>query len=94
MFQAIGGRIGIAVEAQACGLPVLYQPVPGLTEVLADSAATADFTSAGELAAALRRLSADSAALAQLRAAGLANAARFPLSRTAALLADLTSSVA
>ena len=84
----------VAVEAQACGLPVLYQPVPGLTEVLADSAATADFTSSGELAAALRRLGTDPAALAHLRAAGLANAARFPLSRTAAQLADLTSSVA
>jgi len=84
----------VAVEAQACGLPVLYQPVPGLTEVLAASAATADFTSAGELTAVLQWLSADPAALAHLRAAGLANAARFPLSRTAAQLAGLTSSIA
>lgn len=84
----------VAVEAQACGLPVLYQPVPGLTEVLADSAATADFASPGELAAVLRRLTADPAALAQLRAAGLANAARYPLSRTATDLADLTRRVA
>jgi glycosyltransferase involved in cell wall biosynthesis len=84
----------VAVEAQACGLPVLYQPVPGLTEVLADSAATADFTSQGELTAVLRRLGADPAALAHLRTAGFANAARFPLSRMAAQLADLTSSVA
>ncbi|HXL92211.1 MAG TPA: glycosyltransferase family 4 protein [Streptosporangiaceae bacterium] len=84
----------VAVEAQACGLPVLYQPVPGLTEVLGDSAATADFTSPGELAAVLRWLAADPTAIAHLRTAGLANAARFPLSRTAAQLADLTSRLA
>jgi glycosyltransferase involved in cell wall biosynthesis len=84
----------VAVEAQACGLPVLYQPVPGLTEVLADSAATTDFTASGELDASLRRLRTDPAALAHLRAAGLANAARFPLSRTAAQLAELTRQVA
>jgi glycosyltransferase involved in cell wall biosynthesis len=84
----------VAVEAQACGLPVLYQPVPGLTEVLADSAAATDFTSPGELAAILRRLAADPSALAQLRTAGRANAARYPLSRTATALADLTRRVA
>jgi glycosyltransferase involved in cell wall biosynthesis len=84
----------VAVEAQACGLPVLYQPVPGLTEILAGSAATTDFTSPAELAAGLHRLCTDSAVLAHLRAAGLANAARFPLSRTAAQLAELTRQVA
>ncbi|WP_219518457.1 glycosyltransferase family 4 protein [Nonomuraea ceibae] len=30
----------VAVEAQACGLPVAYRPVPGLTEVVGGSAST------------------------------------------------------
>jgi glycosyltransferase involved in cell wall biosynthesis len=84
----------VAVEAQACGLPVLYQPVPGLAEVLDGTATAADFTSPGELAAILRWFRSDPEALADLRAAGLANAARFPLSRTAAQLAELTRQVA
>jgi hypothetical protein len=73
---------------------VLYQPVPGLAEVLDGTATAADFTSPGELAAILRWFRSDPEALADLRAAGLANAARFPLSRTAAQLAELTRQVA
>jgi glycosyltransferase involved in cell wall biosynthesis len=84
----------VAVEAQACGLPVLCQPVPGLAEVLDGSAAATDFTSPSELAAVLRRFRSDPDLLADLRTAGLANAARFPLSRTAAQLAELTRQVA
>ncbi len=34
----------VAIEAQACGLPVAYQPVPGLREVLAASALPLDPT--------------------------------------------------
>ncbi|MDA0639792.1 glycosyltransferase, partial [Nonomuraea ferruginea] len=72
----------VALEAQTCGLPVLYRPVPGLVEVLNDSALAADLADL----AALRRLSTDHAMSADLRTAGLANAARFPLSATAAAL--------
>ncbi|WP_020663034.1 glycosyltransferase family 4 protein [Amycolatopsis benzoatilytica] len=80
----------VAVEAQACGLPVVYQPVPGLTEVLGDSAARSD---ARSLADTVRSLQKDDAALADLRAAGSRNAARFPLSATAAELESLASQV-
>jgi glycosyltransferase involved in cell wall biosynthesis len=84
----------VAVEAQACGLPVLHQPVPGLTETLAGSAIAVDFTRPAALAAELERLRADPAVLTALRGAGLANAARYPLSQTSARLAELTSQVA
>lgn len=75
----------VAVEAQACGLPVLYRPVPGLAEVLGGSA-LATPAADGRPAAfttALGELVRDPTALTDLRTAGLRNAARFPLSRTA-----------
>ncbi|MFI6325554.1 glycosyltransferase family 4 protein [Nonomuraea sp. NPDC050556] len=68
----------VAVEAQACGLPVLYQGVPGLAEVLGDSA----LSLSGDLADVLAWLARDPGALEDLRTAGRANAARFPLSNT------------
>jgi glycosyltransferase involved in cell wall biosynthesis len=84
----------VAVEAQARGLPVLYRPVAGLTEVLGTSAyAVGDNDGIESVPAAVRRLRRDSAALTDLRDAGLANAARFPLTRTAALLDELSLSL-
>ncbi|MFD8496627.1 glycosyltransferase family 4 protein [Amycolatopsis sp. NPDC059657] len=80
----------VAVEAQACGLPVAYQPVPGLDEVLGDSALR---VAQSALADTVRLLAKDDDALTDLRAAGLRNAARFPLSRTAAELDALTAEV-
>ncbi|MFJ5265694.1 glycosyltransferase family 4 protein [Streptomyces sp. NPDC088387] len=84
----------VAVEAQACGLPVLYQPVPGLSQALGDSALPVDLHDAKELGAALAELRADPTILTQLRAAGRRNAARYPLSRTARLLHQLTEEIA
>ncbi|MET8139674.1 glycosyltransferase family 4 protein [Sphaerisporangium sp. NPDC005288] len=82
----------VAVEAQACGLPVLYRAVPGLAEVLGDSAIAVE---AGDLehgvAEAVARLRGDPGRLDHFRAAGLANAARFPLSGTAARLRALSA---
>jgi glycosyltransferase involved in cell wall biosynthesis len=46
----------VALEAQACGLPVLYQPVPGLNEALAASGVVTDFTYSAALARDLDRL--------------------------------------
>lgn len=40
----------VALEAQACGLPVLYQPVPGLNESLAATGLATDFTNPVALA--------------------------------------------
>lgn len=80
----------VAVEAQACGLPVAYQPVPGLNEVLGDSAIRVGQSALAETIMLLQK---DNSALAELREAGLRNAARFPLSRTAAELEALTAEV-
>ncbi|MFG1705413.1 glycosyltransferase family 4 protein [Nonomuraea sp. M3C6] len=84
----------VAVEAQACGLPVLYQPVPGLIDVLGDTALPTDFTNPDALASALRTLRNDPTARAELRTVGLSNARRFPISSTAQALTVLGNQIA
>ncbi|MEV6946934.1 glycosyltransferase family 4 protein [Streptomyces sp. NPDC051172] len=79
----------VALEAQACGLPVLYQPVPGLSEVLAASGVATDFTHSAALTRDLDRLRTAPGLLPALRQAGYANAARYPLSATAQALTEL-----
>ncbi|MEU6441482.1 glycosyltransferase family 4 protein [Streptomyces sp. NPDC047046] len=79
----------VALEAQACGLPVLYQPVPGLSESLARSGLATDFTRPSAFARDLDRLRTEPGFLPALRQAGYANAARFPLSKTARELVGL-----
>ncbi len=79
----------VALEAQACGLPVLHQPVPGLNETLAASAIATDFTHPTALARDVNRLLTSPGLLLALRQAGYANAARYPLSATARSLAEL-----
>lgn len=79
----------VALEAQACGLPVLYQPVPGLSEALSGSGLATDFTNATTAAHDLHRLRTTPGLLEMLRASGRTNAARFPLSTTVAAIADL-----
>jgi glycosyltransferase involved in cell wall biosynthesis len=84
----------VAIEAQARGLPVAYQPVPGLREVLAGSALPIDFADPTALATELDRLRTDTdTALTELRTAGLRNAARYPLSQTVRRLADLSAQI-
>lgn len=81
----------VAVEAQACGLPVAYQPVPGLIEVLGDSAISVDLAASPDaFATVVGDLAQDSAAQNDLRSAGHRNALRYPLSRTAADLEALS----
>ncbi|MHB9861054.1 glycosyltransferase family 4 protein [Streptomyces sp. YIM S03343] len=79
----------VALEAQACGLPVIHQPVPGLSEALAASGMATDFTHPAALARDLDRLRTSPALLSALQQAGYANAARYPLSATARSLTDL-----
>ncbi|MEU0892982.1 glycosyltransferase family 4 protein [Streptomyces massasporeus] len=79
----------VALEAQACGLPVLYQPVPGLSETLAASGVATDFTNPAALGRDLDRLRTTPGLLLALRKAGYANAARYPLSTTAQALNEL-----
>ncbi|MGW6913302.1 glycosyltransferase family 4 protein [Kitasatospora sp. NPDC054939] len=83
----------VTVEAQACGLPVAYQPVPGLVEVLGDSALPLDFGDVGALAGRFEELRAAPELLDDLATAGLANSRRYPLSRTARELVALSRSV-
>ncbi|PUB26806.1 glycosyltransferase involved in cell wall biosynthesis [Promicromonospora sp. AC04] len=82
----------VALEAQACGLPVLYQPVPGLDETLGEAALPTGFTDPNHVAANLRHLAVSGLA-DDLRAAARANAARFPLSAAAASLSHLGDSL-
>ncbi|MBF6050150.1 glycosyltransferase [Streptomyces sp. NRRL B-1677] len=79
----------VALEAQACGLPVLYQPVPGLAETLSGSGAATDFTRPAVLARDLQRLRTTPGLLTHLQQAGQRNAARYRLSATATALAEL-----
>jgi len=84
----------VAVEAQACGLPIVYNAVPGLSEVLLDSALAVDFRSLDEVAALIARLRRSPALLNELHQAGRANSARFPLSATASALHQLSIDLA
>jgi len=79
----------VALEAQACGLPVLYQPVPGLQEVLGASALATDFTRPADVIHQLDRLMTSPTLLRALRDASRENAARYRLSTTAAALTAL-----
>ncbi len=79
----------VAVEAEACGLPDLYQPVPGLTEALSGTGLATDFADPHAVARELDRLRTSPGLLPALRTAGAASAARFPLSATPAALAEL-----
>ncbi|MCX4455754.1 glycosyltransferase family 4 protein [Streptomyces sp. NBC_01728] len=80
----------VALEAQACGLPVLHQPVPGLSETLAASGVATDFTHSAALSRDLNRIQTTPGLLPALQQAGYANAARYPLSATAGALTDLS----
>ncbi|MER6369463.1 glycosyltransferase family 4 protein [Streptomyces mirabilis] len=79
----------VALEAQACGLPVIYQPVPGLNDTLAATGLATDFTNPSTLAQDLNRLRSTPGLLPALQAAGRTNAARYPLTATATALNDL-----
>ncbi|MFJ2019609.1 glycosyltransferase family 4 protein [Streptomyces nodosus] len=79
----------VALEAQACGLPVVYQPVAGLNESVGPSGLATDFTNPTALARDLERLRSTPGLILALQSAGRANAARYPLSATAAALTSL-----
>ena len=82
-----------ALEAMACGTPVLASNTSSLPEVVGDAALTADPLDTGAIAAALERLLIDEPLRAQLRERGLARAARFTwrraAERTLAVLEDV-----
>ncbi|MFF7588251.1 glycosyltransferase family 4 protein [Kitasatospora purpeofusca] len=84
----------VAVEAQACGLPVLYQPVPGLSDTIGDSGLPVDLSSPHDLAPTLSALVRDPDMLEEVRRRGYRNAGRFPLSSTAEALNNLGAQLA
>jgi CubicO group peptidase (beta-lactamase class C family) len=79
----------VALEAQACGLPVMYQPVPGLRDALGDTALPTDFADPAAVASLLKTFRGSAGLRAGLRDTGKANAARYSLARTAAELTRL-----
>ena len=78
-----------ALEAMACGTPVVASRTTGLGEAVGDASLTVDPTSVEELADALCRVLGDDGLRTRLIAAGTARAAAFSWSRTAEQTADV-----
>ncbi len=72
-----------ALEAMACGTPVLTSNVSSLPELVGDAAVLVDPNDVEAIADGLHRLLCDQALHDRLRAAGLARAAEFDWTRTA-----------
>jgi glycosyltransferase involved in cell wall biosynthesis len=82
-----------ALEALACGAPLIVSPRGGLREVAGDAAIYANPDAPEEIAAAIIALAADPARRAALSAAGREHARRFDTAVSAARLASLRRSV-
>ena len=80
----------VAIEAQASGLPVAYQRVPGLEEVMGSSGIAVDFSSPLEVRAFLARIVQSRSILDEQVISGRRNSERFRLSDTAANLLELS----
>jgi glycosyltransferase involved in cell wall biosynthesis len=80
----------VAIEAQASGLPVAYQRVPGLEEVMGSSGIAVDFSSPVEVYSFLSRIVQSPSILAEQVILGRRNSERFRLSDTATNLLDLS----
>ena len=78
----------IALEAQACGTPVIAARVPGLEVVVGDGGVLVDGHEPGDHAAAVLALLDDPVRLAAARAAGLEDAAASSWERTVDRLLD------
>jgi glycosyltransferase involved in cell wall biosynthesis len=78
-----------ALEAMACGTPVVASSTTGLAEAVGDAGLTVDPRNADDLAEALARVLGDDALRERLVAAGLARAAAFTWARTARATAEV-----
>jgi glycosyltransferase involved in cell wall biosynthesis len=83
-----------ALEAMACGCPVIASDIPPLREVLGQAGTFAAPLDSVGFAAAMQRLVADTSRRSELRAAGLEQATRFSWDKTAALTWDVYRDVA
>ena len=90
IFPSLYEGFGLpALEAMACGTPVVASNTTGLAEAVGDAGLTVDPHSASELAGAIRRVLDDPELSDRLVAAGLARAAEFTWARTARATADV-----
>ena len=90
VFPSLYEGFGLpALEAMACGTPVIASNTTGLAEAVGDAGLTVDPRSAEELAEALGRVLDDDALRERLVAAGLARAAEFTWARGRARTADV-----
>ena len=90
VFPSLYEGFGLpALEAMACGTPVIASNTTGLAEAVGDAGLTVDPLSAEELAEALRRVLTDGSLRERLIAAGHARAAEFTWARTARATADV-----
>ena len=78
-----------ALEAMACGAPVITSNAPALIEITGDAGLHVDATSVDAMAAAMTRLMHDSALRASMIARGLERAAGFTWRRCAELTREI-----
>ena len=78
-----------AIEAMACGRPVLAARAGALPEVCGDAALYCDPLAPADIAAGLRRLAGDPELTAHLAAAGVERARQFSWDNTAAAIGDV-----
>lgn len=83
-----------AIEAMACGCPVVAARAGALPEVCGDAALLADPDDPADIAATVLRVVADAAVSARLRKAGLARAAGFTWPAAARALAGVAARLA
>ena len=90
VFPSLYEGFGLpALEAMACGTPVIASNTTGLAEAVGDAGLTIDPHSAQELAEALGRVLNDDALRARLVAAGHARAAEYTWERAARATAEI-----
>jgi glycosyltransferase involved in cell wall biosynthesis len=84
VFPSLMEGFGLpALEAMACGTPVVSSHAASLPEVVGDAAVLVDPTDVEQITDAMRLALTQPALAAQLRARGLARAAQFTWERTA-----------
>lgn len=95
VFPSLYEGFGLpALEAMACGTPVLTSNTSSLPEVVGDAALTVNPLDTGAIARGLERLLADDSLRAALRERGLARARRFTWERTASATLAVLEEVA